>query len=336
MTAPDRDHVPEPPESRIRHEGDEVTGAPSEPVKSAQSDPGASDGTSMGSVEAAGASDEFVTVAVPTSELSGSSVQTGFAPVGTTMSVDIAKPVPMSAVHGEILDHMETSSVDEDACSIPDKKRCTATSKQSGRRCKRRRSPGREVCIFHGGKSLRGVSHPNYQGRGYAKDLPVGMREAYERCGTDQELLSMREDVRLRQLRVSSLVSRLGGGEAGSQWNELKAAREQFRIAMQAGDQVGMTTAMRAICDLIDRGAAQEDQWAEINAAQESKARMAMREWKRLVDLRQLMTSEQVMALVVAIMASVRRNVHQVDALRAIANDLQMLLDGNKPRRPEK
>jgi hypothetical protein len=45
-------------------------------------------------------------------------------------------------------------------CALGDPRRCTATSKQSGTRCKRFRTPGRQVCRFHGGKSLRGFSHP--------------------------------------------------------------------------------------------------------------------------------------------------------------------------------
>ena len=44
--------------------------------------------------------------------------------------------------------------------AMGDPRRCTANSKQSGARCKRFRTPGRRVCKFHGGYSLRGYGHP--------------------------------------------------------------------------------------------------------------------------------------------------------------------------------
>lgn len=37
--------------------------------------------------------------------------------------------------------------------SVPDEQRCTATSRQTGRRCGARRVPGATVCHWHGGKA---------------------------------------------------------------------------------------------------------------------------------------------------------------------------------------
>ena len=37
---------------------------------------------------------------------------------------------------------------------VPEAERCLGTSRQSKERCKRRRSPGSEFCIFHGGRTL--------------------------------------------------------------------------------------------------------------------------------------------------------------------------------------
>ena len=41
--------------------------------------------------------------------------------------------------------------------------RCSAMSKQARRRCRQLAAPGRSVCRFHGGWSLRGKNHPAYQ-----------------------------------------------------------------------------------------------------------------------------------------------------------------------------
>jgi hypothetical protein len=42
-------------------------------------------------------------------------------------------------------------------------RRCSAMSKQARRRCRQLAAPGRSVCRFHGGASLRGKDHPAYE-----------------------------------------------------------------------------------------------------------------------------------------------------------------------------
>ncbi len=54
-----------------------------------------------------------------------------------------------------------------------DPRRCAANSKQSGTRCKRFRTPGRRVCRFHGGHSLRGFGHPGLTHGRRSKDTMV-------------------------------------------------------------------------------------------------------------------------------------------------------------------
>ena len=53
--------------------------------------------------------------------------------------------------------------------AIPDSRRCAAMSKQARRRCRQIASPGRTVCKWHGGRSLRGRQHPGYRHGGASK-----------------------------------------------------------------------------------------------------------------------------------------------------------------------
>ena len=53
---------------------------------------------------------------------------------------------------------------------IPDERRCTAKSKQTGERCGRHVSPGKHVCIFHGARAGR-KSNPERYARAVA-NLP--------------------------------------------------------------------------------------------------------------------------------------------------------------------
>ncbi len=46
--------------------------------------------------------------------------------------------------------------------AIPSSRRCSAIAKQTGQQCRQIASPGRAVCKWHGGWSLRGEAHPAY------------------------------------------------------------------------------------------------------------------------------------------------------------------------------
>jgi hypothetical protein len=64
-----------------------------------------------------------------------------------------AKDTPMSPkVRVDLMDTLDLMDAPNTALARP-KRQCTAKSKQSGVRCKRRPIPGGEVCVMHGGKA---------------------------------------------------------------------------------------------------------------------------------------------------------------------------------------
>lgn len=58
--------------------------------------------------------------------------------------------------------------------------KCLA-NKHSGGLCQNNAIWGRERCKFHGGMSLRGELHWNYQGKGCSKDDRLNLKEANAR-----------------------------------------------------------------------------------------------------------------------------------------------------------
>ncbi len=64
---------------------------------------------------------------------------------------------------------------------VPEEKRCKGTSRQSKERCKRRRSPGSEYCMFHGGRVPKGGAHPGFKDGSRSRYMPKGMLENFER-----------------------------------------------------------------------------------------------------------------------------------------------------------
>ena len=97
-----------------------------------------------------------------------------------------------------------TSWTDRDP--MDDSRRCTATSKRSGLRCKRFASVGREVCSVHGGKSLRGVSHPGFRHGRYSKALPARLSKEFRKLLADPNLVGLRDELALLDVRIQQCV----------------------------------------------------------------------------------------------------------------------------------
>ena len=58
---------------------------------------------------------------------------------------------------------------------------------------------------MHGGKSRRGIAHPNYQTGRYAKDLPPKLAEQYQASLESKALTSLREDLGLCDIHISRI-----------------------------------------------------------------------------------------------------------------------------------
>jgi hypothetical protein len=57
---------------------------------------------------------------------------------------------------------------------------CTATSKRTKQPCRARAMHGMTVCYHHGGRSLRGIAHPNYKHGFYCKEPSILLLVAFE------------------------------------------------------------------------------------------------------------------------------------------------------------
>lgn len=131
------------------------------------------------------------------------------------------------------VDSFETRNLMHNA--QPHARRCTAKSKRSGGRCKNPPVRGRTVCRMHGGASPVGAASPQYKGAGRFKYLPVAMAERYRAAKADPELLALRKDLALLEVRLSTLLERVtetGPADVdAATWAEIRElVQERLRI----------------------------------------------------------------------------------------------------------
>lgn len=201
---------------------------------------------------------------------------------------------------------------------------CGARKRKSGDLC-RAKAMANGRCRIHGGKSLAGIAAPSYKDGRYSKALPQRMREAYTRAIDDPQLLEQREQIAVLDARLLDLLGRVDTGESGALWEQLKKRRMELQAAQKGNDAPGQVIALRAIMELIDQGHADYRAWGELQAVLEQRKRLIESERKRLVEMQQMVTSQQAMGLISALLESVRRNVTDRDALAAIQSDFIQL-----------
>jgi galactokinase len=97
--------------------------------------------------------------------------------------------------------------------------------------------------------------------------------------------------------------------------------RMELLAAKKANDLKAQGVALGAILDLITQGHSDYRAWGELQSVLEQRRRLVESERKRQVEMQQMITSQQAMGLISAILESVKRNVTDRAALSAIQTD---------------
>src|SRR5690348_1299375 len=196
---------------------------------------------------------------------------------------------------------------------------CSARSKRSGEQCRRDAMHGSHLCYMHGGKTPKGIASPNYKHGKYSKAMPERLRERFEASQTDEELLSMRDDIALLDARIEDLLKRVDSGESQRLWQELKdeikAQKEQMALTGQMS--------WSGIDALVYAGGKDFMTWNELTTQLDNRRKLILAESKRLETMQQMVTATQAMNLMAAMMEAVRQSVDD----REILADIQATFD---------
>lgn len=215
---------------------------------------------------------------------------------------------------------------------VPEEERCRGKSRQSGRRCKRRRSPGSEYCIFHGGRAPKGGAHPNYKHGNRSKFRPPPkLLENFEAFLRDPELANHRNSVAILDAMVQDLFDNYDSAASPSLWREVRAAWQRYEAARKAGDERKWRLAHEQVGLLIERGGAQAGRERQVVSLMEQRRRHADSELKREIAEANTWTYEEAAAFYRALGDAVRRNVPDCKQLACIERDLTAIVGRATP-----
>lgn len=206
-----------------------------------------------------------------------------------------------------------------------------AAKRSNGQPCNAPAVGGRSVCRVHGGASVpAGPSHHRWKHGRNSKYIPARLAEKYEEALADPHLTEYRQDIALLESRLLEL---LATGESLPLWDKTQDAFRDMRDAMARRDAVATQSALASLENLINRGMADALRWAEVYRITEQIGKTKEREHKRMVQAQQMISAEQLLAMMGRIADAARRTITNQDELRAFAATLNAfgLVESSQP-----
>jgi Spy/CpxP family protein refolding chaperone len=162
-----------------------------------------------------------------------------------------------------------------------------------------------------------------------SRKMPKRLADKYEEAQRDPELLSARSDVAFLEARLGELMERLSSGESNEIWDDLHKTLARFEeSAEEDADKI-----IRTVKLIVERGRTDEAVWRQLHEVIEQKTKVAASEWKRLVDMKQVITAEKAMAFSMQLLEIVLRHTPEPERRRRIAGEIQGLMNVQGRRR---
>jgi hypothetical protein len=199
---------------------------------------------------------------------------------------------------------------------------------RSGAPCKQHPMPNGR-CRMHGGKSLGGLASPTFKHGRYSKYMPTRLAERYMQGLKDTELLSLRHELALLDIHIGDQIRHIDTGESTSMFYRLKQAYVDFAKATASNDTPSAQLALAQLGDIITQGIAEVEVWKDIYTAVEQRRKLAESERRRMVEMQQIITTEEAMSLMAAVVQVIREYVTDRTTLVSISNRLKELLSRN-------
>lgn len=192
--------------------------------------------------------------------------------------------------------------------------------------CQAQAVTGSEKCRHHGGKSLKGIAHPNFQGRGHTKNFPKGLLDSYNRAMSDPDILNLKHEMATVHAVSEDTLRKINGGESADKWRLLKRYVKQYR---NAADREGEEDAFDLIEQCVNDGSVDFAARTVVLKAVDQYRKLHDSTIKKMQATGGTFTGEQVLHLIMTFMLGVKRIVQDRSQLNAIADLYDSIVDAS-------
>lgn len=203
---------------------------------------------------------------------------------------------------------------------------CKATSKRTRKPCSAYAVKGRDVCYHHGGRTPRGADNVNTIHGRYSKAFPAALAAKFGEALADPELLTLRNEIALIDVKLTTLVETLGERGSVTLWEELSDLGNELGQVSQGIDSKKLETIVDSILGVISEGARDVETWRLINPSLETRRRLVETETKRIDQAAQVITMSELSLVIKSLVEIIKRNVDDESIRRNISNDIENLV----------
>lgn len=165
------------------------------------------------------------------------------------------------------------------------------------------------ACKKHGGKSLKGMAHPNAKTLPRSQFLPQRLVPDYETAFSDTDLLSLNRDMALVEARIVELYKKLDTGEHGGIWKDLKECQDELEGAVRNANPQEIMACTKRHRQIMERGWNERFVWRDITDMIDRRQRLVESERKRMQELNQMISSKHLLVIASRVVESFRKSV---------------------------
>lgn len=196
-----------------------------------------------------------------------------------------------------------------------DKKKCYNCGES--RQCRGKAVYPSALCRIHGGGSVkRGTmpgrppttgEHSKFPVIKMAHDKRVKLRltERVQGAMKDPELVALRKPLALIAIRVEDLLERIEESENPERWSEALSAFKEFSLVYTESRNPAVRKAYRHLHAIMQEAKDDYDAWDDIKKTLDLYRKLSESERKRLVQMKAVMTSEEVLEIAMALLNAV-------------------------------
>ena len=175
-------------------------------------------------------------------------------------------------------------------------------------------------CREHAGKTPDRLASPGARPDRRSRDAPTHLLDRYQQALEDPELLSIRRDVALLEVLFGDRLAAWEAAQAGPDSHDVAEQVEYVAEHLPTWDWTRVENELRSLAEAVDQRRSEGLLLDEIRDLMDQRARLAAQEHRRMLDLGQVLTVEQITILASAI-GSVVRDLIPDEAGRIAFND---------------
>lgn len=198
--------------------------------------------------------------------------------------------------------------------------------KSDGERCRQPVRSGWTVCKYHGaGSADTPAGRPPINGH-YSKHLPSRYFSDYQEYLQDPNLLSMRREMALIDVRLGEMLQMLETSDSPQAWNRISVACAMLEKAVGDGKFDELPKIAEILRNAITAHKNDQDIWSNVLNLIDNRRKVADVERRRIEAMKKYLTMQEANAMMAYFVDSVMKRVSSPQERALISEDLRQFV----------